>query len=178
MKTKIKWLSVIASKYSGLTKGMTLLGGIAVLLMCLYVTIDVIGRYTMNNPLPASFELPVILMVFIVFWSISYVQARGGHMRLEFLWRRFSPRGQDILDIVTAFIGLFIFAIITWQVWIWTKEALISNEQMEGVWGIPYFPARLGLTIGAFCLCLQYVIDIAKHGIHLFSIGKEDFKVE
>lgn len=172
MKSSLKRLSVIAGNYSKVTRWMTLVGGVAVVLLCLYTTGDVAGRYALNSPLPATFELAVILMVFIVFWGIAQVQARGGHMRLEFLRRRFGPRGQGILDMLASLIGLFIFAIITWQAWVWFKEAWVTHEQMEGIWGIPYTPARLGLTIGAFCLCLQYVIDLVRHVGQLLGMSQ------
>lgn len=172
MKSSARWLSVIAGNLLKVTRGMTLLGGIAVVVLCLYTTADVAGRYTLNSPLPATFELAVILMVFIVFWGIAQVQARGGHMRLEFLWRRFGPRGQGILDVFASLVGLFMFAIITWQAWVWFVEAWITGEQMEGIWGIPYTPARLGLTIGAFCLCLQYIIDLVRHVGQLLGMSQ------
>ena len=150
-----KCLKLIATLYSKVIWWMTLIGGIIVLVLCLYTTGDVTGRYTMNSPLPASFELTIIFMVFIVFWGLAQVQARGGHMRLDFLRSRFSPRGRSILDMLSLIIGLFLFSLITWQAWSWFMEAWLTNERMSGIWDIPYAPARLAYTIGAFFLCIQ-----------------------
>jgi TRAP-type C4-dicarboxylate transport system permease small subunit len=111
-------------------------------------------------PLQGTFEICVTLLVLIAFWSLPYTQAVGGNLRLEFIFQRFSLRGQAILDIFSIFIGLVLFSLITWQAWNWTYSALQTKEQMEGAMGIPYFPSRLGLTIGTFFLCIQYVLDL------------------
>lgn len=173
MKSSPKGISSIAGVHLNVNRGLTALGGVAVLLLCLYTTGDVIGRYLLDNPLPASWELTLILLVVITFWGIGYVQARGRHMRLEFLWQRFGPRGQIILDILSVLIGLFLFAIVTWQVWLWTVDAWVTHEAMLGIWRIPYFPPRLALTIGAFSLCIQYVIDLVRYTGKLLSMGQE-----
>ena len=78
----------VADSYFKVLRGLTLAGGIVIILMVFYVTADVTGRYVFNSPLPASFEISAMSLVFIVYWSLAYVQARGGHLRLGFLSRR------------------------------------------------------------------------------------------
>lgn len=151
-------------------KCMTLVSSICVMLLMLYTIGDVSGRYMFNKPLPASFQISTVLMVFIVFLSLASVQARGGHLRLEFVWQRFAPRGQAICDILLVLIGLFILSIITWQGWEWALEAWKTNERMEGILEIPYLPSRMALTIGAFFLCTQYIIDLIRHINKVLSI--------
>jgi len=164
-----KRLDAVADAYSNFGKWLTVLGGVAVIIMCFYTTGDALGRYVFTNPLPASVELTLILLIVITFLGIAHVQARGGHMRLEFLSNRLAPRGQAILNILSVLIGLFLFALITWQGWRWTLEAIVGKEEMMGQWGIPYYPARLALTFGAFTLCIQYIINLVQYIVRLFS---------
>jgi len=153
---------------------MVLASGVVIMLMCLYTTGDVIARYPpIQNPLPASWEITLIFLIIITFWGIGYVQTRGGHMRLEFLWLRFGPRGRIILDMISVLIGLFLYGIVTWQVWLWTVSAWQTHEAMLSVYNIPYFPPRLALTIGAFILCIQYIIDIVRYTDKLLKIRRE-----
>jgi len=165
----MKRLSSIAGTYFEVGKWLAFIGGVAIMIMCLYTTGDVVGRYVLNNPLPASFEITLILLIIITFFGITHTQAKGGHMRLEFLRNRVAPRGQLMLDILSVLIGLFLYSIITWQGLLWTIEALVRHEEMYGVSGIPYYPARLILTIGAFTLCVQYIIEIVQYFVQLFS---------
>ncbi len=168
--------SSIADAYYSVGKWLTVASGVAVLLLCFYTTGDALGRFVFDTPLPASLELTLILLIVIVFWGIAHVQARGGHMRLDFLRSRLAPRGQVLLDIFSLLIGLFIFALVTWQSWIWTMEALATHDEMMGQWSIPFFPPRLALTFGAFTLCVQYIINLIQYFTQLFStsqVGKE-----
>jgi TRAP-type C4-dicarboxylate transport system permease small subunit len=142
--------------------------GVIIILLCLYTTADVIGRYTFNKPMPAAYELSLIFLIYITFWGVAYVQSRGGHMRLGFLWDRFGPRGKAALDTLTELIGLFLFVIISWQGWVWAVDSWRIKEVTMSVWTVPLFPARVGLAIGSSILLIQYIIDLVRHISQLF----------
>ncbi|HUT67654.1 MAG TPA: TRAP transporter small permease [Dehalococcoidales bacterium] len=140
-----------------------MISGIIIMVLCLYTTGDVIGRYILNKPLWAAYELSLIFLIYITFWGIAYVQSRGGHMRLGFLWQQCGPRGRAALDLLTVLIGIFIFAIVTWQGWLWAIDSWVIKEETMGAWTVLLFPARFGLAIGATMLLLQYIIDLLRH---------------
>lgn len=148
----------------------SLVGGICIMLLVIYTTGDVAGRYAANSPLPGSFEASLILIIFIVYFSLAYCQARGRHLRLEFLLRRLSPTWQAACDILSLLIGLFLFLLITWQGWVWTVEAWQEKSYMQGIFKIPYFPANSGFTLGAFLLSIQYLIDLMRRIGQLLGI--------
>jgi TRAP-type C4-dicarboxylate transport system permease small subunit len=156
----------VADYYIKVLRGLTLGSGIAILVMMLYVTGDVTGRYLFSNPLPASFEISEMIMIFVVFWALAYVQARDEHLKLGFFIQLFPPRGKAILKILAFLIGILIFAIITWQAADWGVKALLTNEYTQGYWRIPYGPPRLMLALGAFITTVQFVVDLIKQ-IHL-----------
>jgi len=158
--------------YLKIVKGSALVGSVFVFLVVVYITADVAGRYLANRPMPASFEIQKTFIVFIVFLALAYTQSRGGHLRLEFISRRFNPRGQAILDILSLLIGLVLFAIITWQAWDWAWEAWQLKEYMEGIFKIPYFPARFALALGAFLFSVQFAIDLIQRISQLRSMGE------
>lgn len=166
-------MNTLADYYLKVVTGMVLVSGVLMVVMMIYTTGDVTGRYLANNPLPATYEFTVTLMVFIVFLSLAHTQAVGGHLKLDFLSQRINPRGQAILEILTLLIGLSLLALITWQAWGWAWEAWQIKEEMEGTLGIPYFPSRLGLTIGAFLLWIQYLINLIQRIDQLLRIGPQ-----
>lgn len=146
------------------------ISGIVVLLLCLYTTVDVVGRYLLNKPLWAAYELTMILLIYITFWGLAYVQARRGHMRLEFLYQKLGPRGRIVLDIVSILIGLFLFVIVTWQGWEWAIHSWKIQETTMGAYIVPLFPARIGLAIGSLIFVIQYLIDLIWNIAQLFAI--------
>ena len=153
----------VANICININKGLVVVSGVIILIMCLYTTGDVVGRYAFGHPLPGAFEITLILLIFISYWGFSYVQSRGGHMRLGFLWDKAGLRGKAALDTLTEIIGLFLFVIIAWQGWSWAIDSWQMKEATMGVWEIPLYPARFGLAVGASFLCLQYVIDLIRH---------------
>lgn len=153
----------VANICTSLNKWLVVISGVIILIMCLYTTGDVVGRYALNHPLPAAFEITLILLIYISYWGFGYVQSRGGHMRLGFLWEKAGLRGKAALDSLTEVIGLFLFVIIAWQGWVWAINSWQTKEATMGVWEIPLFPARFGLAVGASVLCIQYIVDLILH---------------
>lgn len=165
--------SRVADYYLKVLRGLTLASGIAILIMMLYITADVIGRYLFLYPLPASFEIAEMIMIFAVFWALAYVQARDEHLRLRFFVRLFPPRGKAILNILALLIGVFIFTIITWQAADWGVKALVTNEYRQGYWKFPYGPPRLMLALGAFVITLQFLLDLTSEIRRLFTKSRK-----
>lgn len=141
-------------------KVMIYTSGITIMLVMLYITGDVFGRYFLNSPLPASFEVSKMLMILVFFWALAYVQARQGHLTIEFLHKNLSPGGQSIVNILTSLIGACVFAVIAWQVWDLGVENLKEGEYVFGAWKIPYYPARFACSIGASVVFIQYIVDL------------------
>ena len=154
-----KIVKAIGKNYSRVPNLMVLLGGIPIVLMMFYVSIDVARRFFVSKTMPATQELSLIFMIYIVYWAFAGAQMQGRNLRMDFLAKKFSLRWQAALNCLGALIGLFLFILITWQGLDWAIEAWRTGEQMEGAARIPYFPARIGLTIGAFFLCIQFIID-------------------
>lgn len=167
-----KGIKRIADISLKINRRLIMVSGVIIMLLCLYTTGDVIGRYALNKPLWAAYEMSLIFLIYITFWGIAYVQSRGGHMRLGFLWQRFGPRGKAALDLLAVLIGLFLFAIITWQGWIWAIQSWVIKESTMGAWTVPLFPARIGLAIGALLLLIQYIIDLVRHTSQLLNPTK------
>ncbi len=152
----------IISSYFKSVKWASLLGGISIMLAITYITIDVAGRYLASSPLPATDELTSIFMVFIIFFGLAYAQSQGEHLRLGFILERSSDRRRAALDALCFLIGTILTVLMSWQAVLYTWGAWRTNELMQGVWRLPYFPSRLGLTIGMFLFSIQYAINFAQ----------------
>jgi TRAP-type C4-dicarboxylate transport system permease small subunit len=163
----------IANYYFNVIRGLTFAGGIAIMIMMLYITADVTGRYLFLNPLPASFEISQMILIFISFWSFAYVQARGEHLRLGFFIRLFPIRGQVILNILASLIGIFAFAIITWQAADWGIKGLLKAEYEQGYWRFPLGPPRLVLAIGTLITTIQFFFELVRQLWQLFHMDGE-----
>jgi TRAP-type C4-dicarboxylate transport system permease small subunit len=111
MKTIIR----IANGYAKFARWVAVISGVVVMLIMVYTTADVAGRYIANRPVPAAYELTNIFLIYITYFGVTLVQSRGSHMRLGFLYEKVGSRGKAVIDLISALIGLFVVGIITWQ---------------------------------------------------------------
>ena len=152
----------LAEEYAKFARWVAVISGIVVIIMMLYTTVDVAGRYLVNRPMPAAYEMTIIFLIYITYFGVTLVQARGGHMRLGFLYEKAGPRGKSLIDLFSVLFGLFIVGIITWQGWLYAIESWQIEEVTMGVYTVPVFPGRIALAIGSTIFIIQYIIDIVK----------------
>ncbi len=151
-----------SNPYSKIIKQFTFLGSCCIFILMVYITVDVVGRYVFNSPLPASFELGLILIVFSTFLALPFSQLQKGHLKLDFIYQRFGRKFQTGVDVLAFFMGMVLFGLIAWQAWYWAFEALTLKEYMEGVYKIPYFPSRLIFAVGSSLFSAQFLLDLVQ----------------
>ncbi len=146
--------------YHMVEKSMVVLSAMIVAAMMLLTTTDVVLRYVFNSPIQDSFQLSQFMMVGIVFLGIPYMQSIRGHVTVEFLTSRLSPRARSILTIFGLLIGLFIYAIVTWKSGSYAWSSWKINEYTMGIIHYPLWPAKFMVPIGTGILCVRLVLDI------------------
>jgi TRAP-type C4-dicarboxylate transport system permease small subunit len=159
----------LAEEYAKFARWVAVISGIVVIIMMLYTTVDVAGRYLANHPMPAAYEMTIIFLIYITYFGVTLVQARGGHMRLGFLFEKAGPRGKSLIDLFSVLFGLFIVGIIAWQGWLYAIESWQIEEVTMGVYTVPVFPGRIALAIGATIFIIQYIIDVVKNILALLN---------
>lgn len=132
--------------------------GVLVVLM-LFGATDIIGRYLLNKPIKGSNGICEALLVAIVFFGWAYTLSVGGHVRLDTLVSRLRPRAQAISGFITSFIALVIFSLITWQSALKAMRSWGTREVIDVI-DIPIFPFQFFVSVGAFALCLELIVQM------------------
>ena len=131
-----------------------------VFIMIFPTTLDVLLRYTMDEPLPSMIQLTEFMMVGVVYLGISYVQSIKEHTKIEMATTWLPQRGQDFLDTFGYLVGLFIFLIITWQGARLAWDAWVTQDYTMGIIHFPLWPAKSVLPLGCGLLCVRLALDI------------------
>lgn len=161
----MKSITHIADEYTKFARWVAVISGVVVVILMMYSTIDVAGRYLANHPVPAAYEFTNIFLIYITYFGVTLVQARGGHMRLGFIWEKAGPRGRALIDLISSIIGFFIIGIVMWQGWLYAIYSWQQGEVTMGLYTVPLFPGRIALAIGATLFLVQYVIDVIKSAL-------------
>jgi TRAP-type C4-dicarboxylate transport system permease small subunit len=166
-----KAITRIADGYARFAKWVAVISGAVVVLLMLYTVIDVAGRYIANTPMPGAYEFTNIFLIYITYFGVTLVQARGGHMRLGFLYEKGDIRGKALIDFISVLFGIFILGIIAWQGWLYAIDSWRIQEVTMGSYTLPVFPGRIALAVGASIFVIQYLIDLIKNLILLINPG-------
>jgi TRAP-type C4-dicarboxylate transport system permease small subunit len=87
--------------------------GLAILLVTLMITFDVLMRYFFNKPQLFVDELATLILVFIIFGGIAYTFQRNGHIRVDLLIERLKEKTKHRLRILTLLLGIGLLGVVT-----------------------------------------------------------------
>ena len=174
MGTFLKWWQHAAGINRFVNRAANAAAVTVIFIMMIYITADVAGRYLFSKPIPGTFEINQMLMVFVVFFGFAYTQASGSNIRAEMVVRLFPSRLRLIIEIFShlVFLTIFLFFLVEG-----TSQAIASWKEREFVTGlinIPRYPARWAVAAGAFLVCLQLVFDVVDRLLRLGSPTEGD----
>jgi TRAP-type C4-dicarboxylate transport system permease small subunit len=128
----------------------------------LLTTGDVIGRKFFSKTIPGTFEISEYILAVFILLGAAYTQQVKGHVGVDFITSRLSPRMRTVCEIITTILSMFIIAIVIWQGFL---EG-IRERTVSDMLRIPQYPFRLLVAVGGFLLWLELLIDLVT------SIGK------
>jgi TRAP-type mannitol/chloroaromatic compound transport system permease small subunit len=135
-----------------------------IVVLTLGISYEVVVRYAFNAPTTWSFDLGYMMYGALFFMAGAYTLARGGHVRADILYRLWAPRTQAKLDLLLYFVFFFpgVFALV----WAGTSHAADSWRYREvsifSPTGVPLYPLKTLLPIGAVLLFLQGVAEVCR----------------
>ena len=124
--------------------------------LMLITTGDVIGRGFFNKPIPGTFELSEYMLSIIILLGAAYTQQVKGHVGVDFLTKRFSPRIRSIIGMITTLLCMVIITIMVWQGFV---EG-IHEKTVSDMLRVPQWPFRLLVAVGGLLLWLELLVDL------------------
>ena len=135
----------------------------AMLLMMLAGTFDIIGTNAFARPIPAAFEFVATMMVVVVFFAVSLAQARRAHIRVEVAFN-FLPRPlQYLIDAIQYLMNAVFYGLIAYFGWKGGMISFAQGEYASGIINFPIWPARFALCLGASLMTVQCLYDLIGH---------------
>ncbi|MBT6975530.1 MAG: TRAP transporter small permease [Rhodospirillaceae bacterium] len=110
---------------------------VLILGVMLWVVGEVIGRYVFNSPLPGHLEGAELLLPMIVFFGVSYVQARDGHVGMTFVVDALPKKVRRVTDILSLIVSALTCAALAYFA---SKNAWLSWDYEDVTMSPPYWP--------------------------------------
>jgi len=102
------------------------------------------------------------LSAIVVAFALGYTQIKRGHVAIDIVVSRFSPRVQAIIDSIIYLMSMVLFGLIAWQVASLAGHHWEVGSTAESLWNIVFFPFMYMVALGCVLLCLVLLVDFLK----------------
>jgi len=137
---------------------MYIVAGVALTASMTLTCADVILRI-FKRPIMGTYELVGILGAIMVGFAIPQTTRLQGHVVMDFLTGRLPAIWQTLLMVVTRLLGVGLFFIIAWNLWVLGNDFLRSGETtMTLQW--PFYPVAYGLAICCMFECVVLLVEL------------------
>ncbi len=147
----------VARAIDWLSDALGILAGGAIAVMTAVVVYDVVARYFFNAPTSWAVDLTEILMLPAVYLALAYTTKVGGHVNVDMLVMKMSPKAQERLAIVAQVASLVFASAALWSSW----NAAVNYFQRWPVTmaaSIPQAPAVMLILLGVAAFFLQTLL--------------------
>jgi len=131
-------------------------GGVALTLMMLQISADVLGKYLLNRPIIATLEIVTwYYMVATVFLPVVYIQIHKKHLMVELFTMKWPPRRMARLEGIVGIVGAAYVGTLAWLTGVHAAEQTAAGEIQDATFfDLPVWPSRwlLPLAMGAMAL--------------------------
>ncbi len=140
-----------------LIKLLRIIGGVCLVGMMGLTCLDVLLR-KMGHPIFGSLDIVGFMALIVLAGAMPYTHQQKGHVGVSLLVQRLSPRKQAIVDAVTSLVSLVLFALVSWQMWLYAKELYIKGDVSMAIqW--PKYPFIYIVSVCFAVLCLTILVD-------------------
>lgn len=140
-----------------------------ILLLIAAILYEVLSRYLFNAPTKWSNEISQYLLTAVVMLGGGYCLAEREHVRVDVLYRNFSPTTRRVLEIVTFLLVATFVGAIVWYGGELSWEALVHDKRSMTILELPLFPSMMLVPIGALLLGLQSLAHALQAFLELIS---------
>jgi TRAP-type C4-dicarboxylate transport system permease small subunit len=151
----MKKINSIVGSISGV---MYVIAGIALTAMVALTVADVILRI-FKAPIVGTYEIVGLLGGIMVGFAIPQTSRAKGHVAMDVLEGKLPAALDRIFSVITRILGIVLFIIIGWQLWLLGTDYYRIGEVTLTV-HLPQFPVCYGIAICCFFECVVLLLEI------------------
>ena len=125
--------------------------------LILVLSFETIMRYVFNAPTTWAHLVGMMLGGTIVFMGFAYVHLHKGHLRIDVIYIKLSPKKRAVIDVVFALLFLFpLLGVLINTSFQWAVRSWVTGEvRIESWWYPPAAPFRTVMLVGLCIFGLQ-----------------------
>jgi C4-dicarboxylate transporter DctQ subunit len=136
---------------------MVIISALFILGLTFIVGADITLRYLFYKPLGWVKEVSEYILVVLGFLVAAWILKDDGHVKMDLVLTKVSPRVQTMMNIITSFISVIVVLIITWFSLRVTVQFYQTKLLTPSVLEPPKWILLTPIFVGSLLLAIQFI---------------------
>lgn len=158
-----KVAALLAASIERLSYACGIAGTVALAVMLLLLTVEVILRYVFNTSTMISTEVGAYLFVAVLYFGLAHTLQKNEHISIRVVVHRLNPKAQQLLSQVVVVLNLLVSLVLVWRAWILVVDNFRTRSLFPSLLHTPQYIPQLPLAIGVTIFALQAAVELLKH---------------
>ena len=145
-------------RFARLTGWLETAGAACLFTMMGVTFLDIVGRFTINRPLPGSTDLVQVLLALTAAFTLPAITLRGEHLSIGLFDNARPTPAERMRRLLVAAIGTAVFAALSLLLWRYAGETQ-RNADVIGYLRVPVYPVVY--TIAALAMAGAAAVAVA-----------------
>lgn len=142
------------------SKWVNIISLIAVFIMTIITTVDVLCRYFLNHSITGIYESTAAIMILVVFLGIAYSQSEKAHVVVDLFTSRLKPAGRLVSDLSNTLLCLFIAVLMIWRSLTQAGYYAAHHSSTNHSFFLPAAPFAYIMVFGCVLFALIFLRDL------------------
>ncbi|MDJ0740525.1 MAG: TRAP transporter small permease [Gammaproteobacteria bacterium] len=138
---------------------LNLIGGIAIFLLVLLATTNILGRWLFSLPIDGYIDWVEQAMAFIAFLGIAYTKRLGGHIRMDIVISRLHGRWLWFGELLSVVLMLLVALVLIYGSYLHFWRAYDLGDSSLDI-NLPTWPAKLVVPFALTVLALRLLLQL------------------
>lgn len=125
----------------------------AIFLMVVLTCVDVVGAKVFRAPVFGALDVMMLAQLIAVSFAASITLILGRHVQVEFFMALFPKRVEAVIDSIIHFLGLALFILIVWRLFLYGYNLKIGGEESMTA-RIDLYPFVYAAAVACIPICL------------------------
>ncbi|HME41848.1 MAG TPA: TRAP transporter small permease [Syntrophorhabdales bacterium] len=143
-----------------ISKALNLVAGVTLTLM-MFLTVADVSLRAAGHPIIGTYEIVALSLAVVIGFGIPKVSLDKGHVIMEFLLEKLSPRGKDVMNTFTRLLVIMLFLFIGYNLLNVGAEFHASGEVSPTI-KLPFYPVAYGVAVCCFLECFVFIFEIVR----------------
>jgi TRAP-type C4-dicarboxylate transport system permease small subunit len=157
------------------TKWLHNIAEVILLLIMLWITFDVLGRWIFNKPITGTVDFTELGLSMVVFLSLAYTHLHNVNVTIDFVVEKFSEKVQWIFECVINVIITVVLSIVAWSLLMNAQRLLNSNTVTADLF-LPVYLFVIIAAIGTALFALSAISHVVTYSKKIIQSNKSNDK--